>query len=175
MNFKSVKLSPHTLFFAVLSVLCMIIIFCFSMENSDESSKTSGKLTEAAVEIIVDDYEALPHNEQAELADIIEHIIRKLAHFSLYTVLGFLVSCTAGKRKLFSKASAIVLAICFIYACSDELHQFFVPGRACQFTDVLIDSTGALTGILISMAAFLAIKIFSKNNHESIKHKKPVD
>jgi len=30
---------------------------------------------------------------------------------------------------------------------SDEFHQFFVPGRAGQLKDVLIDSTGATVGI----------------------------
>ena len=36
------------------------------------------------------------------------------------------------------------------YACTDELHQLFVPGRAGMVTDVLIDSTGAalITGLL---------------------------
>ena len=40
-------------------------------------------------------------------------------------------------------------AIAFLYACTDEFHQRFTPGRSCQFTDVLIDSAGALIAILI--------------------------
>ena len=35
-----------------------------------------------------------------------------------------------------------------LYACSDEFHQLFVPGRSGQFIDVCIDSSGALFGIL---------------------------
>jgi VanZ family protein len=35
------------------------------------------------------------------------------------------------------------MAITFLYACSDEFHQLFVPGRAGRFTDVLIDCTVA--------------------------------
>ena len=37
----------------------------------------------------------------------------------------------------------------FGYACTDEFHQLFVPGRAGRFTDVLIDSSGALVLSLI--------------------------
>ncbi|MFQ8632799.1 MAG: VanZ family protein, partial [Intestinibacter bartlettii] len=36
-----------------------------------------------------------------------------------------------------------------LYAISDEIHQYFVPGRACQFRDVMIDSCGALFGIAV--------------------------
>ena len=37
----------------------------------------------------------------------------------------------------------------FLYACSDEFHQLFIAGRAGQFKDVCIDSTGALIMLLI--------------------------
>jgi hypothetical protein len=36
-----------------------------------------------------------------------------------------------------------------LYAVSDEIHQTFVPGRAGQLRDVLIDSCGVLAGICI--------------------------
>ena len=44
----------------------------------------------------------------------------------------------------------ILLAIifCLIYACSDEFHQFFVAGRAGRLTDILIDTTGSILGVL---------------------------
>ena len=37
----------------------------------------------------------------------------------------------------------ITIAICFLYAVSDEIHQYFVPGRACRLFDVLIDTSGS--------------------------------
>ena len=43
------------------------------------------------------------------------------------------------------------MLICFVYACSDEWHQTFVPGRAGQFRDVLLDTAGSLTGLLTWM------------------------
>ena len=47
-------------------------------------------------------------------------------------------------------AAAWVLAT--LYAVTDELHQYFVPDRACAFTDVCIDSAGAAMGALIAAA-----------------------
>ena len=43
----------------------------------------------------------------------------------------------------------IAVGICFLYACTDELHQLFSSGRSGQFDDVLLDSIGALLGILL--------------------------
>lgn len=47
----------------------------------------------------------------------------------------------------------------FLYACTDEIHQIFVPGRSAQFRDVLIDTLGASFGALIT---YLIIKLFTK-------------
>lgn len=43
----------------------------------------------------------------------------------------------------------LCLGIAVSYAASDELHQLWSAGRSCRFTDVLIDSAGALTGIAV--------------------------
>ena len=43
---------------------------------------------------------------------------------------------------------------CALYACSDELHQYFVPGRSCKFFDVCVDSTGAFFGALLFWGIF---------------------
>ena len=39
--------------------------------------------------------------------------------------------------------------ICYGYACFDEFHQLFVNGRTGQFSDCLIDTSGAILGILL--------------------------
>ncbi len=43
---------------------------------------------------------------------------------------------------------------CVLYACSDELHQYFVPGRSCKFFDVCVDSSGAFFGALLFWGIF---------------------
>ena len=37
------------------------------------------------------------------------------------------------------------------------LHQYFVPGRSCELRDVMIDSAGALVGMLLSLAAMAVL------------------
>jgi len=55
------------------------------------------------------------------------------------------------KRFYSSVLRGVLLAfvICVLYAISDETHQIFVPGRSAQISDVLIDSVGAIVGILM--------------------------
>ena len=49
-------------------------------------------------------------------------------------------------------------AFCALYAATDEIHQLFVPGRGGQIRDVLIDSSGALIGLLFVFALYAALK-----------------
>ncbi len=141
----------------------MTAIFCFSLENSDESSETSMKFTKTAVNIAVDDFDDLPEKKQLSILDKATFIIRKSAHFSLFAMLGFLVSMSVGRRRLFSLSSAGVMLFCFLYAVSDEIHQSFVPGRSCEFRDMMIDTSGSLTGMLASMAIMYILTKISEN------------
>ena len=46
-----------------------------------------------------------------------------------------------------------MIPVCILaYAVTDEIHQAFVPGRACAPMDVLIDSAGAATGAALMVA-----------------------
>lgn len=45
-----------------------------------------------------------------------------------------------------------------MYATSDEIHQYFVPGRACMVEDVFIDTLGVILGILLIMLGKKIIK-----------------
>ena len=149
--------------FIIFTVVTMVLIFCFSMENSYESSNRSGSVTEFIVKTFINNYEDMSASDRKHLLGQTEHIIRKLAHYSVYTLLGFLASLSVGSRKLISRGSLAVLVFGFVYACSDEFHQYFVKGRSCQFTDVMIDTSGVITGILIS------VLVFHTYNH--FKHK----
>lgn len=73
-----------------------------------------------------------------------------------YAVLGFLlVGAVASGKQDCKKAAAMAFAIAVLYAVSDEIHQYFVPGRACMLTDVGFDSAGAIFGIILGNAVFV--------------------
>lgn len=95
--------------------------------------------------------------------DIIEvnkfyQIIRKLAHFTEFMLLGIVFSLfylSIGKNKYYF----ITLIHGLIVAIIDETIQLFIPGRAGLITDVLIDTSGVLFGLFIII---LINKIFNK-------------
>ena len=53
--------------------------------------------------------------------------------------------------------AASAWAIATLYAATDELHQIFVPGRTGKVTDILLDSAGALLGVLLLTLVLRAI------------------
>jgi VanZ family protein len=73
--------------------------------------------------------------------------LRKAGHVSEYAILTLLVLRYALAK---NRKSPIVLAgaVAFLYACSDEFHQLFVPGRSGAVRDVFIDGIG-IGGIMI--------------------------
>lgn len=133
------------------SVLVMIMIFQFSSQNAEASSLESTALTERIVHAI--NYRLQMNWTPAQQALYVEQgefYVRKLAHFSEYALLGLCLAIPLYAYRI--RKGWLVLtaqAICSAYAALDEFHQCFSPGRSPQVRDVLIDSAGALTGILI--------------------------
>lgn len=64
-------------------------------------------------------------------------------HFGVFFVFAFflLISITRGNIKN-KYLILIAMLVAIGYGISDELHQFFVPGRACTIIDALTNSTG---------------------------------
>lgn len=147
-------------FLMVLTVLWLSVIYGFSGENSDTSDSTSSAVTEAILDITVSDFSELPEGDRKDMVDKYNRPVRKLAHFSEYTLLGVLISLIYLCHDFRTWRLFVFSAIsCILLATADEIHQIFVPGRACRFTDVLIDSSGSVLGILI---VFLFLFLFKK-------------
>lgn len=84
-------------------------------------------------------------SDQLRLAKKIDHPVRKTAHATEYAILAVLLVNTV----TLYRGYLISLLISAGYAITDEIHQYFVPGRACMAGDVLIDTCGATAGLLI--------------------------
>ena len=162
------KLKIYQILFAALTLAVMVTIFVFSSEDADTSSQTSSSLTKVAVTIIDKNYYHEPPAKQQEIWYQASFIVRKLAHFSIYAVLGFCASVAAGRRRLFTLRSLGTVVFGFLYALSDEFHQSFSAGRSCEFRDMMIDTGGATLGMLISVAVMGIVGIIAakrrKNN-----------
>jgi VanZ family protein len=85
-----------------------------------------------------------------------EYLIRKLAHFFEFGVLSFLIfrilSQTEKRHVYWNLFWAFAFTV--LYAISDEYHQTFIHGRTGTYTDVLIDSAGALLAIWLMYLNF---------------------
>ena len=158
------KLKIFRICSALLLVVWCILIFMFSAQNANESNQTSGTIVIKIIETIYPKYKTLSAQEQMDVMNVVSFAVRKLAHFTEYFILGvwaFFVSITFNKFKLFIRA-AFAFLFCAFYSISDEIHQHFVPGRACRFLDVLIDCTGVLVAITL-ITLIVKIKKLAKN------------
>jgi len=130
----------------ILLILTFFQIFRFSNQNGEKSSGISRKIT-TAVTKNVKKIQELDKNKQEEVLGQIEKVIRKLAHFSIYMVVGILMMLlmnTYEIKKIDRIAISLITGI--IYASLDEIHQLFIPGRSAMITDVIIDTLGVLVG-----------------------------
>lgn len=133
----------------ILLIVWLAVIFLFSAKPADESTKMSMGVGRLVASIFVPGFEDWTESEQTAFAEKIDYPVRKCAHATEYAIAAVLfVFFYADFDKTKDKRYWLAFVCTFLYAVSDEIHQLFVPGRSCQFTDVLIDSSGALIGVL---------------------------
>lgn len=111
--------------FRLLTLGIMLTIFWFSNQDANVSNTQSGFFAMLLPFLPV-------------------WVIRKTAHMTLYAILAFCAACSQIKPN-FKK----VLLFCACYACTDEFHQLFIPGRSGEIRDVCIDCLGACIGFLL--------------------------
>lgn len=126
----------------ILVIIWMLLIFIMSSYNATESSEQSGVIVKFIANIL-----------NINNLELLSLIIRKLAHYTEYLILGLLVINLL--KDYHHKYLVISIIICILYATSDEIHQLFVPGRSCQFLDILIDTLGSITGTYLYKLLFL--------------------
>jgi len=125
-------------------LLWMVVIFCFSAQNGTQSAHLSETVQQYIVQIVGAAPQVQDTNDQ--------FVLRKLAHFTVYLVLGGLCMSALLQTPRFTRMrtkAAVALAISTGYAASDELHQLFVGGRAARLLDIGIDAVGAFCGIML--------------------------
>ncbi len=126
----------------------MFVIFSYSNQSADLSSSNSERLIVKTVEIVK--HTKLTDSEKEDLLNRFTKIVRKGAHLFLYFILGILAFNLLYKIYGHQPKTIIYTIIfCFIYACTDEIHQLFIDGRSGEVLDVLIDTCGSLISMII--------------------------
>lgn len=154
------KLSKKQIIYLMLIAIWMIAIFIFSNQPGEQSEGTSGIVTTSIINM-ASNIVNIENQDKENIIQILDPIIRKLAHFTIYLIGGFLIMNFANTLPT-KESTKIIYSILvgIIYAGTDELHQNFIAGRSCLITDVFIDTLGIATGISLFL---LVWNIYKKN------------
>ena len=142
----------------VAVIIWTLIIFLASTKTSAESNTTSKAFIYNNLKATINITNKIKltnsdiYNEKwiESKVDILNKPIRKCAHAFIYFVLAILLCLclkVSGINK--NRIYLLVLLSTFCYSLTDEFHQLFVNGRTGQFSDCLIDTSGAILGILL--------------------------
>lgn len=152
----------------VLAIVWMCMIFAFSAQDKEESGAVSESFTFHMVSSTRTFFHLdLSDARVKEIADTIEGLVRKAAHMAEYGTLSVLLYIWIGQWEMsFLRRSGTAFFATTVYAATDEIHQLFVVGRAGRFSDVVIDSAGALLGVL---AFAVLVRIVKRINRRRLK------
>lgn len=134
-------------FFAVvwwlLAVGWIYVLFYLSRQTAENSAQLSNWFAQGLLR-------RLPFLSVSEPA--FEAFLRKLAHFGIFAVEGFLIRMAlfATKSRRFFVNTLIAAILCLPLAVTNELSQLTAAGRVASVRDMGIDMAGAILGILVS-------------------------
>ena len=119
-----------------LAAGCAMCIFLFSAQTGAESADVSSEVMGPFARILTALFGEQGHN-----------VFRKFAHFFIFAALMFLVYHALFRTRRFNRLSPVLpFFFSILYAVSDEVHQMFVPERACRVFDVFVDALGCIVG-----------------------------
>ena len=140
------KISTALLLLAILAALAFI--WGNSLDSAVESAAKSGRVGELLrplLELVVGQ------------GGVTDHLVRKLAHFAEYAVLGALLLLLAVGFRV--RLQTVVNCLFFLMAAAltDETIQIFT-GRGPQIQDVWLDFAGGFTGLLVMLALWALLR-----------------
>lgn len=145
------KNKRETIYWALL-IIWSTGIFIMSNQPANISDYQSGGIIQMLANIGID--------MNSIFGKFANFVVRKCAHFLEYMVLALLSFNVLNLYFNMRKVATITIAFVFVYACSDEIHQLFVLGREGSIRDVVIDTLGGITFVLIKVCNFY---IFNRN------------
>lgn len=154
----------------VLLASALFFQVAFIFYNSHKDASASDAQSSVFVRFLSERILGLDYSEMSSsMLGSLNHFVRKAAHFTEFAVLGVLASafCVLLDVKLFPYTAVFSSCGCFIVASLDEFSQKFSDGRACRFSDVLIDTSGGVFGVLC-VALFVSVLLTIKNKNRRL-------
>ncbi len=132
----------------------MVMIFILSNQPASESAKLSSAFLQKIIELLN--------------IIISTHTIRKAAHAFEYFMLGIFVFIAS--RFTWNKPKPyFTFLFSVLYSATDEIHQHFIPGRACRFSDICIDSAGAAAGIILCLLTVYVFNVLKRRKKRCVE------
>ena len=149
-NSSTQRTSPWVTAGRVIFTLALIGCIAFIFSNSMKIASVSTVSSSRVLTLLQAALRRLGHPALAQR--LTDHIVRKLAHFCEYALEGFLLTLCLRvyTRHFFVHISWPILGG-LLTALTDETIQMFSDGRSSQLTDVWLDFSGAMAGILVGL------------------------
>ena len=146
---RKMKIKLFRVILLILLIGTMFTIFKFSSQNGTQSKGVSTKVSEFVLQFS-NKYQQAESKEKTKILLRTNAVMRKVAHFLIYTLLGLLLMGIMSKTRLKDKWRILItIFLGLLYAISDEIHQIYSPGRTPKIADVYIDLLGIFVGILL--------------------------
>lgn len=157
----------------VLPVLLLMgVIFGLSSQTYQKQDIRSWIKKEIPDKVIKDHFSNTSINygsqtvslKTSNASSFVEFLIRKSAHFLIFCVLGMLLArfFRVILKWRFVWNLLISTLLCTGYAITDEFHQSFTTGRFSRPADVILDTVGAVFGILLYLSLSQLFKAIRK-------------
>ena len=133
----------------ILSIIWMGVIFWFSSRTSSELDIRNRFIVKVILELFFKNFDSLSIDSQNQILSDISFYVSKSAHYLEYGMLALLLSMAFILVKKRRFRYLLIMLVVILYAASDEIHQMFTSTRTPRVLDVMIDSLGGLTMILL--------------------------
>lgn len=148
--------SPWVWVLRFIFTLALVCSVAFIFQNSLQIAEASSARSQQAMQTLNGLLGALG------TGPLSEHLVRKLAHFAEFALLGFwFMLCLRVYTRRFVRHTGWPLFFGLLVADLDELIQLYVPGRSSSVQDVFLDFLGVLAGLLVALLLLLFVRMCS--------------
>jgi VanZ family protein len=157
----------------ITTIAVMLIIFKLSSAIGEQSSKFTLQITEQIAKHIVfimgKDVDNVNYLTNIAMWD---NLVRKAGHVIEYALMAITINISFSFYHIRKwKSLFLCFGTCFVFACSDEIHQLFIAGRTGQLTDIIIDLVGIVLGITFFYIAKYIFQFIVNIEHKPDKDK----
>ena len=139
----------------ILLIAWMLLIFLMSNQPAHISNQQRNSFINMLAFFGID--------LNSKLGSLASFVVRKTAHFTEYFILYWLAFEVLKNYIEIKKARIYSLFVVLGYATTDEIHQYFIPGREMAIRDIVIDFSGGVLGFIVNIV-ICKIKLIKKRN-----------